>query len=168
RKIPGSVSAPASLCVQGHIIQENEPQLDKRTAEGRGQGLKGSRGPNGGHRRAIQRLFAGTSDHRRFRIGNNTVAHDAKLQDNFSPITQARRFRHHRIPVALHAGQDSSNVVGKVDSFGGRKDLHVPAQIALPSATSTAANSSAARCWPRTDWTSELSARGSAVFNRFV
>ena len=46
-------------------------------------------------------------------------------------ITQARRFRHHRVPVALHAGKHASNIVAEVHSFSGREHFQLSAKITL-------------------------------------
>src|ERR1700682_1919969 len=161
---PTPVYALASLVLQGDIIQENEPKLDIGAVESGGERLKRGRGANRRDRRAIQRFLSRAANHGRLRIGYDAVAHDAKLQYDLTPITQARGFRHHRVPVAFYAGKHSGNIICEVHSLGRREHFDGSAQVALPP--SAAAHTPTA--WRRADRTSELRAGGSTVLKRFV
>ena len=54
-------------------------------------------------------------------VWHDAIFHNPELQNDFALFAQLRRFRHHRVPVPLHAGEHARKIVGEVHALGGRE-----------------------------------------------
>src|SRR5205823_12688647 len=63
------------------------------------------------------------SDPHRLTVGHRTIFHNAELQCHAATVTQHRRFRHDRIPIAPDGSNYTVHVVTEVHTFGGRQDF---------------------------------------------
>src|SRR5450432_2427623 len=125
RESVGAAVSRSSLIggFEGQIVQEIKAQFDVRAAEGGGKRFERIGGAYCGHRSAIEGFFPGAQQARGLAGGHAAVAHNAELQGHAPAIAELRGLRHHRIPVAAHAGDHAGHVITEVHTFRGSENF---------------------------------------------